>query len=227
MFTGTGTKVACEASDKTLQGLQVPLVLHRAEHKVLKLIGTARCNVRRKVFTTDINEVVTYKFFTSMIPRKAFLGIPFIWFSLRSLNKRTEKKIHCINKENTFLKSAWANGTATCLEKLMLLDLLHHTVFSILLLSSRGLWNELKWLSNQNHQNSRYKWQNFKKTSLKCDHDAGTMPWFPLRVPAAKSYALELQSCSVNVIFSACFCLFSDCKNTWLPLLRLQLLIWN
>lgn len=82
-----------EASDKTLQGLQVPLVLHRAEHKVLKLIGTARCNVRRKVFTTDINEVVTYKFFTSMIPRKAFLGIPFIWFSLRSLNKRTEKKI--------------------------------------------------------------------------------------------------------------------------------------
>lgn len=27
-----------------------------------------------------------------MIPRKAFLGIPFIWFSLRSLNKGREKK---------------------------------------------------------------------------------------------------------------------------------------
>lgn len=27
-----------------------------------------------------------------MIPRKAFLGIPFIWFSLRSLNKGKEKE---------------------------------------------------------------------------------------------------------------------------------------
>lgn len=74
----------------------------------------------------------------------------------------------------------------------MLLDLLHLTVFSILFLSSRGLWNELQWLSNQNHQNSWYKWQNFEKTSLKCVHDAGTMPWFTVRVPAAKSHALEL-----------------------------------
>lgn len=53
-------------------------------------------------FTTNINEVVTYKFFTSMIPRKAFLGIPFIWFSLRSLNKEREKKIHCIKKRTYF-----------------------------------------------------------------------------------------------------------------------------
>lgn len=76
-------------------------MLHRAEHEVLKLIATARCNVRRKVFTTTTNEVVTYKFFTSMIPRKAFLGIPFIWFSLRSLNKRTEKKNYIVLTKRT------------------------------------------------------------------------------------------------------------------------------
>ena len=31
---------------------------------------------------------ITYRFFTSAMPRNAFLGIPRIWFSLRSLNKK-------------------------------------------------------------------------------------------------------------------------------------------
>lgn len=80
---------------------RAPLELHRAGHKGLELRAAARCNMSRKVFTTNINEVVTYKFFTSMIPRKAFLGIPFIWFSLRSLNKRTEKKKYIVLTKRT------------------------------------------------------------------------------------------------------------------------------
>lgn len=34
------------------------------------------------------NRNITYRFFTSAMPRNAFLGIPRIWFSLRSLNKK-------------------------------------------------------------------------------------------------------------------------------------------
>lgn len=76
----------------TQQGPQLSFVLQRANnHVVLKQIVTARCNLGRMGFTTTSNEVVTYRFFTSTIPRKAFLGIPFIWFSLRSLNKGREK----------------------------------------------------------------------------------------------------------------------------------------
>lgn len=86
------------------QGPQLPSVLHRANHAALRQIVTARWNLGRMFFTTNINEIETYKFFTSMIPRKAFLGIPFIWFSLRSLKKGKEKVL--FNKENTFLKSA-------------------------------------------------------------------------------------------------------------------------
>lgn len=72
-----------------------PSVQHRADHGVLKQLQP---EVTRENFcTTNTNEVVTYKFFTSMIPRKAFLGIPFIWFSLRSLNKGKEKE-----EEKTF-----------------------------------------------------------------------------------------------------------------------------
>lgn len=36
----------------------------------------------------ESNRNITYRFFTSAMPRNAFLGIPRIWFSLRSLNKK-------------------------------------------------------------------------------------------------------------------------------------------
>lgn len=100
----------------TQQGPQLPFVLQRANnHVVLKQIVTARCNLGRMVFTTNSNEVVTYKFFTSTIPRKAFLGIPFIWFSLRSLNKGREKKCIVLTKRTHF--SNLNKGTYTSLAR--------------------------------------------------------------------------------------------------------------
>lgn len=128
------------------QGLQPPSVVRRANHPALRQIQTARCNPGRTFFTTNINEFVTYKFFTSTIPRKAFLGIPFIWFSLRSLNKEREKKYSVLTNRNGFLKSTRDNGTYTRLENQMFLDLLHHMTFSILLTACRGLRHKLKWL---------------------------------------------------------------------------------
>lgn len=47
---------------------------------------------------------ITYKFFTLVMPRNAFLGIPRIWFSLRSLNKK--RRGTCINDQGPALSAS-------------------------------------------------------------------------------------------------------------------------
>lgn len=51
----------------------------------------------------------TYRFFTPVTPLNAFLGMPWIWFSLRSLNKKREAKQ--LETQSGFSASHYDNKT--------------------------------------------------------------------------------------------------------------------
>lgn len=65
--------------------------LHLPSHLVCPLVPHSHPGQRPKwPYLCQSNKNSTYRFLTSVMPRNAFLGMPWIWFSLRSL-KQEEK----------------------------------------------------------------------------------------------------------------------------------------
>lgn len=136
---------------------------------------------RENFCTTNTNEVVTYKFFTSMIPRKAFLGIPFIWFSLRSLNKGKEKEKAFLLTKGMYFSNLHDIMEQSLLGKGDVSGSVTPTLPFVFLEVCGMSWNNSPTRTTRVWESKRS--ENIAQMGMMC-----TTPWFSGRVSTAKSH---------------------------------------